>query len=162
MERFPHIFISVDSCTVILWIVILLLSSLGLYFFWYWIKPLEVLEFLLHVAHRFFSCLVEPLSFVLHLSLVVDLWNVHYFVDPEYFHQNWCVKIVCSYLDGVVLEIYYFSNNFTRIKVSFWRLCRNKDSLTKSIRGLINSYLLSVVGKVHKMNYVIHYYICNV
>ena len=63
MERFPQIFVSVDGCTVILWIFILLVFSLGLHFFWCWIKPLEVLKFLLHVACRVVSCLVESLLF---------------------------------------------------------------------------------------------------
>ena len=63
MERCPQIFISVDGCTVVLWIVILLVFSLGLHFFWCWIKPLEVLKFLLHVVHRVVSCLVESLLF---------------------------------------------------------------------------------------------------
>ena len=33
MERFPPIFISVDGCTVTLWVVILSVFSLGLHFF---------------------------------------------------------------------------------------------------------------------------------
>ena len=63
MERFPQIFILGDGCAVILWIFILLVFSLSLDFLWCWIKPPEVLKFLLHVVHRVVSCLFESLLF---------------------------------------------------------------------------------------------------
>ena len=59
MEKIHQTF--VFGCTVISWTVILLLFAFGLNFFWCWVEPQTVLKFLLHVAHKVVSCLVESL-----------------------------------------------------------------------------------------------------
>ena len=56
-------------------------------------KPLAVLRFLLHVTQRFFSFFSWILFLDLHLCLAVDVWTVHYFVDPAFFCQGWCNNI---------------------------------------------------------------------
>ena len=60
-ERFPQILF--QWLVVIVWLGILKVFSLGLHIFWCWIKPLEVLKFLLQVGRRAVSCLVESLLF---------------------------------------------------------------------------------------------------